>query len=100
MHYLFLNSDSEESLFAQLIQSGILDSTSHLPTDATRINVDILGTLFERTGLRLLTEEGETFPYVRPLHGYYAVISGHLSEAELRALPIVERPKELIHCTF
>jgi hypothetical protein len=100
MHHIFLKSDSEESLFEALEACHLFDPDTHLPRDSSGIRLNVLGTLFERTGLKLVTESGERFPHLRPLPGYYATISGQLSNAELQTLPITERPKEVIQFSF
>lgn len=100
MPQYFLCHDSEESLFEELEQSGLIDPVSQKGRDTARLRIDILGTLFERTGLVLVDDSGARHPHFRPLSGYWAMISGPLSDQEKQKLTLTEGPAELIRFSF
>jgi len=96
----FLCSHSEEDLFKELQQSGLIDPVSQRCRDTARLRIDILGSLFERTGLVLIDESEGRHPHFRALPGYWAMLSGPLTEEEKQGLPLTTGPEEVIRFSF
>ena len=62
-----------------------MDPVSQRCRDTARLRIDISGALFERTGLVLIDESEDRHPHFRPLPGYWAMISGPLTDQEIMA---------------
>ncbi|MBU3724072.1 MAG: hypothetical protein FGM18_01005 [Burkholderiaceae bacterium] len=84
----YLCADSEEKLWTCLEAAGLADLSPP--------QLDVMGTLFEATGLILVDEQDHRYPHFRPLKGYYAVVHRELNEAERSVLPVVPRPASIV----
>lgn len=84
----YLCADSEEALWESLATAGL--ETLGFP------KLDVMGTLFEASGLVLVDEQDRRYPYFRPLSGYYAAIHGELEAWQKAALPVVPRPRSIV----
>ncbi len=84
----YLCADSEEALWDKLETAGL---AALGPPE-----LDVIGTLFEASGLILVDEQDQRYPHFRSLSGYYAAIHGELEDWQQAALPIVPRPRSLV----
>lgn len=84
----YLCADSEETLWDNLQTAGL--AALGPP------KLDVMGTLFEASGLVLMDEQDHRYPHFRPLSGYYAAIHGELEAWQQAALPIVPRPRSIV----
>lgn len=85
---VYVCAESEDGLWFGLKSAGL----GHL----TPPELDVLGTLYEATGIVLMDEKDQRYPHFRALRGYYAAIHRHLTESQRAALPIVPKPKHVI----
>lgn len=77
-----------------------MDLVSQRCRDTARLRIDISGALFERTGLVLIDESEDRHPHFRPLPGYWAMISGPLTDQEKQGLSLTAGPEEVIRFSF
>lgn len=84
----YLCAASEEALWEVLETAGLAE------LGPPQLNV--MGTLFEASGLVLVDEQDQRYPHFRSLSGYYAVIHGDLEDWQRAALPIVQKPASII----
>lgn len=84
----YVCADSEEALWDGLQAAGL--------GDLTPPQLDVMGTLFEASGLVLVDEQDNRYPHFRSRRGYYAAIHRELEDWQRAALPIVQRPIPMI----
>lgn len=84
----YVCADSEEALWDNLETAGLAALGPQ--------KLDVMGTLFEASGLILMDEQNRRYPYFRPLAGYYAAIYAELEAWQQAALPIVPKPRSIV----
>lgn len=84
----YLCADSEEALWDALETAGLAELQPP--------QLDVMGTLFEASGLILVDEQDQRHPHFRSLKGYYAAIHQELDDGQRAALPIVQRPVAIV----
>jgi len=110
MNY-YLQSQSEEALFAALESAGVMnkvydpeDPANQRPDDAEEwepsgeydlypkagVDLDVIGTIWKPTGKMLQGEDGE-YPEMEALDGYHANIRG-ITDEQAALLPTIAKP--------
>lgn len=105
MNDYYLKFNNKQELWNTLLSLGLAIETDNMVSDgasgydkeriATGIALDIIGTIYKPTGnmVTSTTEAGEiVFPEVAAIDGFHANIRGSLTDEQIAALPLIEKP--------
>ena len=106
MNDYYLKFHNERDLWDRLLSVGLAVETGSTVSDMIGVDMpervvvgialDIIGTIYKPTGNMITTtsEAGEMmFPEMTPIDGFYANLRGSLTEEQMAALPLIEKPR-------
>jgi len=105
MNDYYLKFNNKQDMWNILLSLGLATETENMISDgaggydkeriAVGIALDVIGTIYKPTGnmTTVTSEMGEmTFPEVAPIDGFHANIRGSLTDEQIAALPLIEKP--------